>query len=85
MEGHLVVVFVDLIEEVAQCWQLNAEFSGEVQVQVHLLQQQEDFLILPLVAVKCGLAQVLAHLIWHRNITAITALSTVIKHIYFRL
>jgi hypothetical protein len=55
MEGHLVVVLVDLIEEVAQRGQLNAEFGGKVQVKVHLLQQQEYLLVLPLMAVKRGL------------------------------
>lgn len=75
MEGHLVVVFVDLIEEVAECGQLNAELGGKVQVKVHLLQQQEDLLVLPLVAVKRGLAKVLTHFLRDRHITASTALA----------
>jgi hypothetical protein len=75
MEGHLVVVLVDLIEEAAERRQLNAELGGKVQVKVHLLQQQEDLLVLPLVAVKRGLAKVLTHFLRDGHITASTTMA----------
>lgn len=48
VEGHLVVVHVDLAEELAQDVEVDVEFFQQIEVDVHLLQKEQNLFVLPL-------------------------------------
>jgi len=52
VEGHLVVVLVDLIEPLAQRVHRNAELLNESQLDEHGLHEMDDIGIAPLVGIE---------------------------------
>lgn len=54
VKRHFVIVFVGLVEEIAQRGNVYGKLSTEIVVQIHLLEQQQKFFIFPLAAVKRG-------------------------------
>jgi hypothetical protein len=62
VERNIIVVMVDADEEVSQNINLNVEFLGEVEVEVHLLEENQHLLILPLPVVEGRLSEELTSL-----------------------
>ena len=52
VEGNFIVVHVNLTEELLQDGSVDGEFAGQVQVDVHLVHQQQNLLVSPLPIVK---------------------------------
>ena len=52
VEGNFIVVHVNLAEELLQDGGVDGKFTGQVQVDVHLVHQQQNLLVGPLPIVK---------------------------------
>ena len=70
VERHFVIVHVDFAEELAEHGQLDGELGGELQVGVHVLEQQQDLLVFPLPVVERRHPQALADLVRQGQVAA---------------
>ena len=52
VEGNFIVVHVNLAEELLQDGGVDGKFTGQIQVDVHLVHQQQNLLVGPLPIVK---------------------------------
>ena len=53
VEGNFIVVHVDLAEELLEDAGVDGEFGRQIQVDVHLMHEQENLLVGPLPIVEC--------------------------------
>lgn len=85
VKRYFIVVLVGLVQKVAQCVNVDGEFRTEIVVQVHLLQQQKQFFVLPLPAVERGHPQPLSNTVRHLSITEIRKQNTTTKQVFITI
>lgn len=69
VKRDLVVVLVGLVQEVPENVDVDGELGAQVEVQEHLLEQQQQLFVLPLPAVERRHTQPLPHRIRHLCVT----------------
>lgn len=70
VKGHIVVILVGLVQEIPKRIYIYSELGTEIIVEIHLLEQQEQFLVFPGAGVESGGAQPLPDGIRNLSFTA---------------
>jgi len=70
MKRNVVVIFISLVQKIPKGSNINGEFRTKIVVEIHLLEEEEEFFVLPGTRVKCGHSQPLSDCVRYLCVTA---------------
>lgn len=69
VKRNVVVIFISLIQKIPKGSNINGEFRTKIVVEIHLLEEEEEFFVLPGTRVKCGHSQPLSDCVRYLCVT----------------